>query len=208
MEPLSPDDVERENEALMFGRVFKDVPQIPVIEIKGEPQAAELESPVAAETLPPIVDEKAQVQKKKGISFPMPATRPQPPTKIRKDGSVIVAEKLAEQMGTSPEIKQMMRIDERKFAVIGDLTLAALSHFSYRYAYDGVRYWGHVVEWWLTGSQGVGGIGRKHVLQLMANSSGVQTTDKAKKPNVVARNLWNKDWKKKAEMRGETVPDE
>lgn len=203
---MNPDDIERENEALMFGRVFEAVPQIPVIE--KEPQAAEPEKPVAAETLPLAADKEAGVKKKAGTSFPMPATRPQPPQKVKEEGSVIVAKALAEQMGTSPEIKQQMRIDERKFAVIGDQTLAALSHFSYRYVYDQIRYWGHITEWWLTGSQGIGGLGRKHVLQLMANSSGVQSVDKAKKPNVIARNIWNKDWQKKAEMRGETVENE
>lgn len=202
---MSPEDVERETEALMFSRIFEPVPEIPIIEKK--PVAAEPEKPIAAETLPPTADEESEVSKKIGAVFPMPATRPQPPSKIREEGSVIVAKKLAGQMGTSPEIMAQMRIDERKFAVIGDQTLAALSHFSYRFVYDEVRYWGHICEWWLTGSQGIGGLGRKHVLQMMANSSGVQSVDRAKKPNVVARTLWNREWKKNAEMRGEVVEE-
>jgi hypothetical protein len=112
---------------------------------------------------------------------------------------------LAEQLGTSPEIKGDMRIDERKMAVLTDNTLASLSHFSYRFIYDGVRYWGHITEWWLTGSQGIGGMGRRHILQALANTSGIQVMDKAEKPNAVARNIWDRNWKKKAESEGKVV---
>lgn len=205
-EPLNPDDIDLEDEAIMFKRVFPLMPQLPRIEKK--PEAAEPEKPVAAETLPSTAIEDAGVSKKTGISFPMPAARPQPPTKVREDGTVVVAKELAPQMGTAPEIKAQQRIDERKFAVLQDGTLAALSHFSYRFVYDEVRYWGHICEWWLTGSQGIGGLARKHVLQMMANASGIQTVEKAKKPNVVARTLWNRDWRKKAEDRGEVVEEE
>ena len=137
----------------------------------------------------------------------MPRNRPQQPKSVQKQGSVIVAEELAGQMGTSPELRAQMRIDERKFAVLQDGTLAALSHFSYRHAYDGIRYWGHITEWWLTGSQGIGGLARRHVLQLMANSSGVQAMDKAEKPNAVARNIWKRDWKKDAQSEGKVIDE-
>ena len=120
---------------------------------------------------------------------------------------MVVAKKLAGNLGTAPEISAQMRIDERKFAVLDDLTLAALSHFSYRHTYDGVRYWGHITEWWLTGSQGIGGLGRRHVLQALANSSGVQSVDKAKQPNVLARNIWDRNWKGKAESEGKVVDE-
>jgi len=173
-----------------------------------DPTPAEPNKPTAAESLPPVAAENAKVQKAQGTSFPMPTVRPQPPQRVKEEGSVIVAKELAGQMGTSPELRAQMRIDERKFAVLDDGTLAALSHFSYRYVYDQVRYWGHITEWWLTGSQGIGGLARKHVLQLMANSSGIQTLDKAKKPNVIARSLWDRNWKQKAEAQGQVVEDE
>lgn len=171
------------------------------------PTAAEAEHPVAAETLPPVADENAAVKKGEGAAFPMPSIRPQAPQKIKEEGSVIVAKELAGQMGTAPEIKAQQRIDERKFAVLDDGTLAALSHFSYRFVYDGVRYWGHITEWWLTGSQGLGGLARRHVLQLMANSSGIQSVERAKQPNVIARSLWDRNWKQKAEAEGKVVDD-
>ncbi len=167
-----------------------------------EPMAAESSAPVAAETPPKQADEEGNVLKSEGAQFPISGMRPQPPQASKEMGSVIVAKGLAEQLGTAPELKSQMRIDERKMGVLSDTTLAALSHFSYRFVYDGVRYWGHITEWWLTGSQGIGGLGRRHILQALANTSGVQVMDKAEKPNVVARNIWDRGWRQKAEAEG------
>lgn len=177
------------------------------VEKKAFPQAAEPTSPKAAETTKPTADNQAKIQRAAGSQVPVMGIRPQPPQKIKEEGSVIVAKALAEQLGTSPEIKGEQRIDERKMAVLDDTTLAALSHFSYRYVYDGVRYWGHITEWWLTGSQGIGGLGRRHILQALANTSGVQSVDKAKSPNVIARNVWDRNWKEKAESEGKVVEE-
>ena len=175
--------------------------------ISPEPVMAEHEAPRAAETKKKAAKESSEVQRDQGAQIPQSSTRPQPPTGAKEEGSVIVAKALAEQLGTSPELKSEMRIDERKMGVLSDTTLAALSHFSYRFVYDGVRYWGHITEWWLTGSQGIGGLGRRHVLQALANTSGVQVLDKAEKPNAVARNLWDRSWKQKAEKEGKVVED-
>lgn len=172
-----------------------------------QPMMAEPEAPKAAETKKDDAKENAGIQREAGAQFPMPNIRPQPPGTSKEEGSVIVAKALSEQLGTSPEIKAEMRIDERKMAVLTDTTLAALSHFSYRFVYDGVRYWGHITEWWLTGSQGIGGLGRRHILQALANTSGIQVMDKAEKPNAVARNIWDRNWKKKAEDEGKVVED-
>jgi len=53
----------------------------------------------------------------------------------------------------------------------------------------------------------VGGLARRHMLQALANTSGVQVEERTKKPNVIARNIWNKDWREKALARGEN-PEE
>lgn len=206
-EPLSPEDIDRENEAIIISRKLQRTVPITFREVPEPPIPAESTHPVPAELSPREVDEEALTKKKVGVIFPMPAARPQAPQKVKEEGNVIVAKALAEQMGSSPEIKANMRIDERKFAVLQDGTLAALSHFSYRNVYDGIRYWGHVCEWWLTGSQGLGGLARRHVLQALANTSGVQQIEKTKKPNVIARTLWKRDYKEKAAMRGEEVED-
>jgi len=171
------------------------------------PMPAEPENPKPAETRKHTAKENAGVQRKEGAIVPISQYRPQPPAAQKEEGSVIVAKALSEQLGTSPEIKAEMRIDERKMAVLTDKTLAALSHFSYRFVYDEVRYWGHITEWWLTGSQGINGLGRRHILQALANTSGVQVQEKAEKPNAVARNIWDRNWKKKAESEGKVVDE-
>ena len=176
-------------------------------ESKIAPQAAEPTEPVPVENTIGEKDSHAAAQRSQGSIVPISSIRPTAPKAVKEDGNVVVARELAGNLGTSPEIRQTMRIDERKFAVLDDVTLAALSHFSYRYVNDGVRYWGHIVEWWLTGSQGIGGLARRHVLQAIANSSGAQQMDKAKKPNALARNLWDRDWKDKAEAQGKVVED-
>lgn len=175
--------------------------------VREEPMPAEPEHPVASEISPQEADKEAAVQKKTGATFPMPSLRPQPPQKIKKEGNVVVAEALAEQLGTAPELKAQMRIDERKMGVFTTTEVPALAHFSYRYVYDEIRYWGHIVEWQLTGSQGVGGLARKHILQALANTSGVQSVEKAKKPNVIARQLWDRNWRQNAEQEGKIVED-
>lgn len=205
---LNPDDIDREDEAILLKLKLKQRDDALVFQPVIEPAPAETSQPSPAETSPQILDEEAAEKKKMGAVFPMPGIRPQAGKPSKEQGSVVVAKALAEQMGTSPEIKQQMRIDERKFAVLQDGTLAALSHFSYRNVYDGVRYWGHICEWWLTGSQGIGGLARRHVLQALANTSGVQAVEKAKKPNVVARSLWDRDWRRKAEKKGLEVEEE
>jgi len=180
--------------------------KVPIPEAQ-DPTPAEGDHPQSMETIPEVADMESKVQKTIGSQLPMPTIRPSAPTSAREEGSVIVAKRLAEQLGTSPELKAQMRIDERKMAVLQDGTLASLSHFSYRFVYDKVRYWGHITEWWLTGSQGIGGLGRRHILQALANTSGISTVEKAEKPNAVARNLWDRDWKKKAQEQGKVVED-
>jgi hypothetical protein len=174
------------------------------------PQEMENRAPRPAETVEKTATENARVAREAGPSVPVGITRPQPASQVREEGSVIVAKALAEQLGTSPEIKAEQRIDERKTAVIASpAALAALSHFSFRYTYDGVRYWGHIVEWHLVGSQGIGGLGRRHILQALGAMSGNQQVmmDKAEKPNALARNIWDRTWRKKAEAQGKQTED-
>jgi len=135
-------------------------------------------------------------------------TRPSSKTPEHEHGGVIVAKTLAPQLATDPNLLAQGQWDERKLAVLDDGTLAAMSHFSHRFTYDGVRYWGHICEWWLTGSQGIGGRGRTDILKaMMAASTGGPTPEKAHKPNILSRNLFNRDWKSKAQSEGKEVEE-
>lgn len=182
--------------------------QIEAEETQDKPEAdsSSTNKPHPVVSTPKEQDQKSNIQKMEGAYVPQ-SFRPHPQKPVKEDGSVIVAKGLAEQLGTAPEIKAQMRIDERKLAVLTPATLSALSHFAFRHVYDGIRYWGHTVEWELVGSQGVGGLGRRHILTAIANSSGTQAIEKAQKPNALARNIWDRDWKKKAEKEGKLVDE-
>lgn len=171
------------------------------------PKPQEGKIPRPAETTKEGSDQKVKELSGQAPRMAPASTRPQPESKKTEEGSVIVAKHLAPQLATDPDLLGQGRWDERKLAILDDGTLAAMSHFSYRYVYDGVRYWGHICEWWLTGSQGIGGRGRTDILRAIGASSGVQSIEKTKAPNVIARNLWQRDWKDKATAKGE-VPEE
>jgi hypothetical protein len=134
-----------------------------------------------------------------------PGGRPQPDKNKNEQGSVIVAKHLAPQLGSDPDHLAEGRWDERKLAVLTEEDVAAMSHFSYRYVYDGIRYWGHTVEWWLIGTQGVNGRGRSDILKVIGAATGVQSREIVQKPGVLARNLFNRDWRQKADAQGQEV---
>jgi hypothetical protein len=89
--------------------------------------------------------------------------------------------------------------------VLNEFTATALGHFSYRATVDHIRYWEHLVGWELVASQGIDGRGRRDALTALANASGVSNPEVAKPPNILARSIWQRDWKQKAEAEGKTV---
>jgi len=173
---------------------------------QSKPKPMEGNTPRSAESSKEAVDAKTKQGSERVLPIAPATSRPQPESKKTEEGSVIVAKHLAPQLATDPDFLSKGQWDERKLAVLDDGTLAAMSHFSHRYVYDGVRYWGHICEWWLTGSQGIGGRGRTDMLRAIGASAGVQSIERVKQPNVLARNLWNKDWKGKAAAQGK-IPE-
>jgi len=135
----------------------------------------------------------------------VPYSRPAPAKASNETGSVVVAKALAAQLGSDPRHLSQMVIDERKVAVLNEFTATALGYFSYRSEVDHIRFWGHLVGWELVASQGIDGRGRRDILTAIANAAGVQTTDIARAPNLLARSIWNRDWKEKAEKEGKVV---
>ena len=179
-----------------------------------EPQRFSEKIPRTMETPKGEMEEKGDLMKGAGPYSPKPkpgslsmGSRPSAAAGQKEQGSVIIAKHLGPQLGTDPDILAQGHWDERKVAIIDEGTLTALAHFSHRYIYDEVRYWGHITEWWLTGSQGIGGLGRQHILKALMYSSGVQSVEKASKPNIVSRNLFNRGWKEKATSQGKEVEE-
>lgn len=135
----------------------------------------------------------------------VPYSRPAPAKAANETGGVIVAKTLAPQLLSDSRHLGQGIIDERKTAVLNEYTATALGHFSYRAEVDHVRYWGHVVGWELVASQGIDGRGRRDALTALANASGVASSEIARAPNLLARSIWQRDWKEKAQAEGKTV---
>lgn len=199
MDPKNPDEV---------GLLLPKTPE-QTLKIKEKtepvPQPMEGKTPRPAESTIKQADEHAITQRATGPMGMPGSTRPAPPETKHEEGSVIVAKHLAPQLATDPSILANGYWDERKMMVIKDGILPPITHFSARFTYDGVRYWGHLVEWILIGSQGVDGRGRRDILAAIGASTGAQSIEKAQAPNVIARNLWSRNWKEKAASEGKVV---
>jgi hypothetical protein len=137
-------------------------------------------------------------------------SRPSPFKEKEPSASQTIAKVLGGNLGTAPEILAKMKIDERKFGVLNDDTLTALAYFDYRGKVDDVRFWSHLVDWELTGSQGINGLGGRRILQALAASSpgGGKVGTTAQRPGMFARNLWKRSWKDQAYERGQDVSED
>lgn len=125
-----------------------------------------------------------------------------PTEKSQKSGSAVLAEKLGPQLGTAPEYLAHMQIDERKLAVLNDLTSTSLVYLRFRAWVDGIRFWQWFVDGELVSSQAIGGLARRHILKALEAGQGSQVKE-TQRPGVFARNIWSRDWERKAEMRGD-----
>lgn len=124
----------------------------------------------------------------------------QPPS-----AGTVVAQQLVPQMGSDNVHLIRQIIDQRKFAVLSESTQAALGYFQYRATVDKIRFWDHVCEWELNTTPSIGGLGRRQVIQTIQAASGGRPVDVAEKPNILARNISNRNWKEKAAKKGEMV---
>jgi hypothetical protein len=129
-----------------------------------------------------------------------------PTEKTQKSGSAVLAEKLGPQLGTAPEYLAHMQIDERKLAILNDLTSTSLVYLRFRAWVDGIRFWQWFVDGELVSSQAVGGVARRHILKALEAGQGAQVKE-VQRPGLLARNIWAREWQKKAEMRGQLVPE-
>jgi hypothetical protein len=119
-------------------------------------------------------------------------------------GVSIIAKALAPQLGSAQGHLSEGQIDERKFAMLNEMTQPSLGYFKFRARVDKVRFWGHLVEWELVSSQALNGLGKRQVLQAIQAAAGTKSLEVAEKPNILARNLTQRDWKSKAIEQGKT----
>jgi hypothetical protein len=126
--------------------------------------------------------------------------------RTQKQGSAVLAEKLGPQLATAPEYLVHQQIDERKLAVLNDLTSTSLVYLRFRAWVDHVRFWQWFVDGELVSSQAIGGRARRDILRALEAAQGHQIQE-VKRPSVFARNIWARDWRHKAEMQGENPQD-
>lgn len=126
---------------------------------------------------------------------------------LKEDGVVTVAKSLAPQMGSDPKHLSKQEIDQRKFAVLNELSQAAMAHFNYRAEVDEVRYFKHMLDWELNTTPSIGGLARRQVIQTVAAAAGVGkgVMDVAERPNILARNITRRNWKEDATKEGKVV---
>jgi len=136
----------------------------------------------------------AEAQRKRGevVTQPPPA-------------GTVVAQTLIPQLGSDNLHLTKQIIDMRKYAVLSEPTQAALGYFDYRADVDKIRFWKHVVDWELNSTPSIGGLNRRQNIQAIGAATGARPVEVAEKPNVLARNITNRQWKEKAAREGKMV---
>lgn len=121
-------------------------------------------------------------------------------------GTTVVSQTLVPQMGSDKKHLLRFEIDMRKFAVLSKSDQVAYMHFTYRGEVDKIRYYAMLTDFMLNSSPSIDGLGRKQVIQTVEASTGGRERGRfVSKPNVLARKLWNRDWREKAESEGATI---
>lgn len=159
----------------------------------------------AAATAPAAQDPMVQPVMAPRVMVPARQGRDQ---KTPPAGDAIVAQILAGNLGSAPEFLAAQKIDERKFAFLNDLTATALGYFGYRGYKDKVGFWAWCVDWELTSSVGINGMGRRHILAALLNARGGNMPEVVGRPNILSRNLWNRGWKEDAWRKGQVTTED
>ena len=125
----------------------------------------------------------------------------------KEDPVVTVAKALAPQMGSDPKHLGKQEIDQRKFAVLNEACQAALGHFYYRAKVDKVRYFDYMLDWELNTTPSIGGLRARQIIQSVAAAAGVGkgVLEVAERPNVLSRNITQRNWREKAAKEGKVV---
>jgi len=139
---------------------------------------------------------------------------------IEEKETVTIPKVLGPQLGSDLKHLSAKGIDQRKFAVLEEYTQAALGYFDWRGGGQkyktskeqegtrrGIRFWRNVVDWELNSTPSIGGLRARQVIQAIAAEQGVGkgVLEVAERPNVLARNISQRNWKERATKEGKVV---
>lgn len=127
---------------------------------------------------------------------------------IPPSGTLVIAQELVPQMGSSGKFLARMEIDMRKFAILSLSDQVALGQFLFLAEMYDDPFFAFMVEWILNTSPSIEGKGREQVIDTIAASvSGQRRQDYVTKPNWIGRHITKRDYRKDAERKGQTIID-
>lgn len=116
-------------------------------------------------------------------------------------GSAIIADKLAEQLGTDPIVMGLGAVDMRRLTVIEKEQMGLIMYATIRAQKS--RAWETILEVVKNWGVSVGGRGRRDIIRMQAVSRGGAAAVESEiiRPGWGARNIYERDWEKQERER-------
>jgi len=123
---------------------------------------------------------------------------------------LIAEERLVPQLGTSPQyISENNEYDHRILSYLNATEVAWTTLAELIPDYAGGRLFRRLAYIYKMNKRSQGGWTSQNILKALGNLRGIPAPKEiARKPNILARNLWNRDWKEKAIEEGKEVVQE
>lgn len=120
---------------------------------------------------------------------------------------IIAEEVLVPQLGTFPDIMaETFRYDDRILTKLNPMEALWMSIVELVPDYGGGLIWKRFAHEYRMLKRSQGGWNTSNILKALGNLRGTPgPSEIARKPNALARNLWNRDWKEKAIEQGKDV---
>jgi len=113
---------------------------------------------------------------------------------------------LGPQLGSDTTELVKGKVDMRRLSKLGPLDKAWISYFLLKKPKKGGRYTNRFCENYMNLAVSEDGWRVNKMIQMVAGSKGAPSVGELqKKPNIVARNVTQRDWEKKAREEGKTI---
>ena len=122
---------------------------------------------------------------------------PQTEEEAFAQGGATIAEHLGPQLGTDAEFLQKGKFDMRRLTILDLKMQAVLAYFEQRG--KKVKYWKHIVDWYMNTCPSLGGVGRRQVIDMQRASTGAPPPPVNAPPGWVERNLTDRAWREKGD---------